>query len=326
MKLSDIGEFNLIKRILDLIPKDNRAISYFDDAIMIDFKKFIIVIKSDGFVASTDLLPGMTAKDIGWKTAVMNLSDLAAKGVSPQGCSIILGVEREREIEYVLDIYRGLIDASRKYNFYIWGGDLNEAEDLIVGCTMIGFAKDKVVTRSGAKPGDILAVTGMFGYTSLAYKILLEGYKIKDRKLLHKVLKHAYRPEARVKEGLILKNFVSASIDSSDGLAISLNLLSKASNVKIIVENIPIPVEIEKFALKNNIDVLELVLYEGGEEYELIYSIPPHMWEKACNSIKKCGGNLYPIGKVVKGKGVYLKKDDKYESIPSKGYQHFNSS
>lgn len=324
MKISKIGEFNLIKKILNLIPKDDRVISYFDDAIMVNFKSSIFVMKSDGFVASTDLLPGMTAEDIGWKAAIMSLSDMAAKGVKPEGCSIILGIERKRNIDFILKIYKGLIRAANQYNFYIWGGDLNESRDLIVGCTMIGWAKDgKIVTRRGAQPGDVIAVTGYFGYTSVAYKVLLEGYEIKEKYYLNEILKHAYRPIARINEGIILKNFASASIDSSDGLALSLNLLSNASNVKIVINKVPIARIARKFAFDNDIDVLKLVLYEGGEEYEIIYSIPMHIWDKACNAIKKIGGKLYPIGKVEKGKGVYLKKNGVYEKIFPIGYQHF---
>ncbi len=324
MKVSEFGEFNLIKKILSLIPKDSRVISYFDDAIMVQVDSSIFVMKSDGFVASTDLLPGMTAEDIGWKTAIMSLSDMAAKGVKPEGCSIILGIERERNTDFILKIYKGLIRAANQYDFYIWGGDLNEANDLIVGCTMIGWAKDgKIVTRKGARPGDIIAVTGCFGYTSVAYKVLLEGYKIKEKRYLNEILRHVYRPIARIREGLILKNFASASIDSSDGLALSLNLLSDASNVKIVIDKIPITYIVKKFASEYNMDVLKLILYEGGEEYEIIYSIPIHMWNKACNAVREVGGKLYPIGRVEKGKGVYLKKNEVYERIFPRGYQHF---
>jgi len=131
-------------------------------------------------------------------------------------------------------------------------------------------------------------------------------------------------PKARLKEGLALSKVggLTASIDSSDGLAWSLYELSDASDVGFIIENVPIAEEAIDFAEIYNLDPLELGLY-GGEEYELIVTIQPESWEKAKRAVAESGGSLMKIGVVTEEKRIKLKANGKIRIIERRGWEHF---
>jgi thiamine-monophosphate kinase len=188
-----------------------------------------------------------------------------------------------------------------------------------------GFAKEsKLVRRSGASVGDILAVTGPFGLTGAGLKLLLEKTKFEPA-IRERMVKAVYEPEAKVSEGVALatSGCLSSSIDSSDGLAWSIHELARFSKVGFLVENIPIPDEVTRFASLNNLDQLDLAL-NGGEEYELVVTVRRNLWNKAKKSVEKVGGTLYRIGEAVKECRVSLKTGrGEQELLEPKGYEHF---
>jgi thiamine-monophosphate kinase len=260
------------------------------------------------------------------KAVVMNISDFAAKGVKPLALLVSLGLPRKLKEKDIEEIGRGLNAGAREYGAYIIGGDTNEASDLVISIFLFGTAKKgEVMLRSGAKPGDVVAVTGFFGKTSAGLKILVEGFEApaKIRKVL---IETVLMPKARLKEGLALSQTkaVTASIDSSDGLAWSLHEIVRASKVGFLIDRLPIAKEAEKFAEINNLDPLELVLY-GGEEYELVLTLKPKIWKRAERAVEEVGGKLLPIGKVTADKHVLLKTKEKEGIIEPRGWEHFKS-
>ncbi|MEM2106165.1 MAG: thiamine-phosphate kinase, partial [Candidatus Bathyarchaeia archaeon] len=181
----------------------------------------------------------------------------------------------------------------------------------------------EVVLRSGAKPGDIVAVTGFFGKTAAGLKILLEGLRAppKVRKVL---VESVFMPHARLKEGLALSQTgaVTSTIDSSDGLAWSLHEIAKASKVGFLIDNLPAAKEVEEFAKIHKLNVSELALY-GGEEYELVLTVKPKLWRRAEKAVEAVGGKLLQIGRVTADKEVILAVDEKREPIEPRGWEHF---
>ena len=138
------------------------------------------------------------------------------------------------------------------------GGDTGEASDLIIAVSMFGTAeKASLMLRSGAKPGDILAVTGFFGKSAAGLRLLLDNYSA-SHNLRDVLLGAVFMPNARLKEGLALKGSgaVSASIDSSDGLAWSLHEIGRMSDVGFVVNSVPVAEEVRGFAEFNNLDRL----------------------------------------------------------------------
>lgn len=323
MKISDLGEWSLIDMIFKIIRKNEKiALPYGDDAVAIPFKNQILVINTDMLVESTDIPPGMTMKQVGNKTVVMCISDLVAKGAKPIGLMFALGLPSKMRIEEFQQLINGLNDSANKYDTYILGGDINEAKELIIAGTAIGITK-RVVSRNGAKIGDIVAVTGEFGNTAAGLKILLDKIKV-PRKLEREILKSVYEPEIKLKEILTLINSraISASIDSSDGLATSLHEIAEKSKVGFKIWKMPISKIATKFAEITGIDPFELTFY-GGEEYHLIVTIQREKIEEVMKTTRKIGGKIIPIGKVIKERKIIFVGKKEERIIEKRGWEHF---
>lgn len=322
----ELGEREIIEIILkNLEQMPNMPIPFGDDvsAISIGNGK-LAIIKTDMLVGKTDVPKGMDFWQAARKAVVMNISDLASKGVQPIAILASIAIPKELTKPQVEKIAGGLNAGAREYAAYILGGDTNEASDLIISCTAFGIVEEQnLIRRSGAQPDDFVAVTGFFGKSSCGLKILLENLSAPSnikRALVDAVL----IPRARLEEGLALAQTrgVTASIDSSDGLAWSLHEISKASDVGFTIDNLPIAPEATEFAEIHNLDVVKLSLY-GGEEYELLTTIRPTLWRSAKKAAEAVGGALLKIGTVTKEKEILLKIDEKTLPIKSEGWEHF---
>jgi thiamine-monophosphate kinase len=131
-------------------------------------------------------------------------------------------------------------------------------------------------------------------------------------------------PHTRLKEGLALAKTgaITASIDSSDGLAWSLNEISRESNIGFMIDYLPIAPETIEFAELHKINPFELVFY-GGEEYELVFTVQPNHWRKVEKTIQQIGGRLFKIGEASLTKGIFFKQRDKIVRVEKRGYEHF---
>ena len=130
----------------------------------------VAVLKTDMLVAKTDVPDGMTLWQAARKAVIMNVSDFAAKGAQPQAALVSLGLPRTLSPEDLSAIAGGLDAGAREYNCYVVGGDTGEACDLIVAVELFGVAqKERLMLRCAANPGDVLAVTGLFGLQAAGY-------------------------------------------------------------------------------------------------------------------------------------------------------------
>ena len=322
----ELGERKIIELIINALDRmPNMVLPFGDDVSAVDIGHGqMAVVKVDMLVGKTDVPAGMSAWQAARKAVVMNVSDLAAKGVQPSALLTSIGIPPDCRRVEIEQIAAGLNTGAREYGAYVLGGDTNETSDLIIDCLLFGICQRKdLMTRSGAKPGDILAVTGRFGNPAVGLKILLGTLEVQP-KLKERVLKSIYLPNARLKEGLALgkTGAVTASIDSSDGLAWSLYELSKMSGVGFILETVPITTETQQIAKIHNLDANSLALY-GGEEYELVVTINPKKWGKACMAIEKVGGELLRIGLVTRKTKIVLRSGKKELQIEPKGWEHF---
>jgi thiamine-monophosphate kinase len=327
-KAEDIGERKIIEIIWKNLDRDPRmAVPFGDDVSAAKYQgRTLAVLKTDMLVGKTDIPPRMSYWQAARKAVIMNISDLAAKGVKPLAILASLGIPRGLTRGMIVQIGKGLNAGAREYGGYVVGGDTNETEDLIISIAAMGLAEEgSLMLRNGANPGEIVATTGEFGLTSVGLRILKEQLaapiNIKKR-----ALDAVFTPHARLREGLALAETgaVTASIDSSDGLAWSLHELSQASNLGIEIDNPPIARETFDFAGRHNFSALELSLY-GGEEYELVVTIRPSLWEKAIEAVKRAGGRLIRIGRTVEKKGLFLQEKEKLVRIKARGYEHFGA-
>jgi len=322
-KLGERKIIEIIQNNLNVMPR--LPIPFGDDVSAYEIGNGkLAILKTDMLVDKTDVPEGMSLWQAARKAVVMNISDFAAKGAKPMAILVSLGLPASMKRKDVEEIGKGLNAGARKYGAYIIGGDTNEASDVVISLSLFGIAKkDALMLRSGAKPENIVAVTGPFGKTAAGLKILLNGFKV-QKGIRERLLESVLMPHARLKEGLALSHTrtVTASIDSSDGLAWSLHEVARASNIGFLINSLPIAEEVDKFAEINRLDPLELALY-GGEEYELVLTIKPNFWRKAEKAVKQIGGELLRIGKVTAEKQVVLEIDGKKSAIEPRGWEHF---
>lgn len=284
------------------------------------------VLKTDMLVAATDIPTGMSLYQAARKAIVMNISDFASKGAMPTAAIIALGLpKRLANKKSVTEIAQGLNDGAREYGAYIIGGDTNETSDLIISVSLFGSSQNALMLRSGARAGDIVAVTGLFGKTAAGLKLLLGDCKASE-KLREALVSAVYLPNARLREGLALRGYdsVTSSMDSSDGLAWSLYELAQQSKVGFCIDKLPIAPEAKEFATQNNLDEADLVFY-GGEEYELVLTFKPGKWEEAKAVIETVHGTLIPIGKATYDKNIVYDSKGKKRVIEPRGWEHFKS-
>ncbi len=325
-KAEALGERQVIEIILKQLEKaPNMPVPFGDDvsAIKLDGEN-LVVVKTDMLVGETDVPSCMTLWQAARKAVVMNVSDFAAKGVKPQGMLVSLGIPKWFEDEDIEQIGRGLNSAAREYGVYVLGGDTSETRDLIISVAMFGSArKQHIILRSGARPGDIVATTGEFGLASSGLKLLTEKLAAPPS-IRGKLVDAVLMPHARLEEGLAMAETgaVTASVDSSDGLAWSLHEISRVSNVGFLVDVTPIAEETHKFADLHNLDALKLGLY-GGEEYELIVTVKRREWRRFKRSLAEKGFNLIKIGETTKKKILCLKQKGRMSKIYARGYEHF---
>jgi len=327
-RIEELGEkkvIEIIKDRLEMIP--DMPVPFGDDVSAVQLgKDRLAVVKTDMLVGKTDVPPGMTLRQAARKAVVMNVSDFAAKGVKPLIGLASLGLPRGFTDKDVEQIGLGLNEGAREYGAYIVGGDTNEASDLVISCSLLGFSDRKtLVKRSGAEPGDIVAVTGHFGKTLAGLKILLEDFSVPEE-IKDALIDAIFVPKARLREGLALANTgaLTASIDSSDGLAWSLYELSDASNVGFRIDNIPLAPEAVKFAETHGLIPWELGLY-GGEEYELVMTVKPEGWEEARKAAPDLEASLTRIGRATEAKKLELSVDGEVKPIERRGWEHFRN-
>jgi len=283
----------------------------------------LAVLKCDMLVGLTDIPKGMSLWQASRKAVVASISDLAAKGVKPQAVLASLGLPRSLGERDIHQIGSGLNSGAREYGAYVLGGDTNESTDLVIDVSAFGFCGgSELVRRDTANVGDIVAVTGDFGLTTLGLRIIKEGLEV-PKKLRREATSAVFKPRARLREGLALSkdHLATASIDSSDGLAWSLYELAKSSRVGFEIENLPIHRGVEEYALNSGFNAAELALY-GGEEYELVVTIKPTGFEKA----KRRVSTLTRVGRVTGESGkVTLNSEGRVYRVRRRGYEHLRN-
>ncbi len=324
-----LGEREIINIILKCLdPMPNMPIPFGDDVSALDLgNNKLAILKTDMLVGKTDVPHGMSLWQAARKAIVMNISDLAAKGVKPKAILASIGIPRSYTRKDIQQIGEGLNAGAREYDAYILGGDTNEASDLVISCSLLGFCeKHYLMRRSGAKAGDTLAVTGLFGKTASGLRILLQNFSA-PTKIKKELVDAILMPQARLKEGLALAktNAITASIDSSDGLAWSLHEISRTSNVGFLITNPPVAPEVKEFAKIHDLDPLDLSLY-GGEEYALVVTVKPQLWERAEKAVRQIGGALIRIGRVTEEKRLVLKHEEETIAIEARGWEHFRKA
>lgn len=324
--IAEIGERELITRMMrHLTVMPGMPVPNWDDVNAISLGGGrCIVLKTDMLVWKTDIPGGMTPFQAGRKAVVMNFSDLGSKGVQPQAFLAALGAPDKTPVDWVEDMAKGFESGAREYGGYMVGGDTNEACDIIVAGMAYGLAEEnRLVLRGTSRPGDILATTGAFGNTTAGFKILLDGMDA-PKSLRERLVESVYMPRARVKAGVALaaSGAATSSMDSSDGLAVSLHDLQRSSGNGFRLTNVPLTEEAGEFAALHELDRAALALY-GGEEYELVFTVRPDAVEEAREALRGAGADLIELGVVTKNKNIFYVEGGVEKPVGKGGWEHF---
>ncbi|HIE24206.1 MAG TPA: thiamine-phosphate kinase [Candidatus Korarchaeota archaeon] len=325
MRLYELGERKLIELMMKLVrinPKSLLKLGL-DDADALNLEGGIYVFNTDFVAESTDKLPEMTYWQLARKCIVANVADLAAKGAEPVGFLASVALPSSLELNSFEKIFKGLDDGAAEYGSYLIGGDLGEAKEVVISVSAFGKVKKALISREGAKEGDVVAVTGFFGWNTLAFKALLEGMELPDI-IKKKALEAVLMPKAPLREGLILSELesVTSAIDSSDGLFASLNHLSKTSKVGFLIQKLPIEEELLRFVQKRGLDLIQIVFY-GGEEFHLVFTVPSSDWPKVESALRSEGLKAIQIGKVIPGSEVIVVRNQRRIKLHAGGWEHF---
>ena len=333
MKLSDIGEFRVISSIRsDLKDFQKEVIVGIGDdtaAIEVSGKK-LLLFTSDSLVEDVHFKWDYTSPfQVGWKALVVAISDVAAVGGNPTHCLVSLALPSDTERNLVREVYRGLKKAASKYRVGIVGGDTVRAPSFIITVSLLGEVKrENIVLRSGAKPGDLIYVTGQLGSSGAGLACLkAPNGKVKPKIRQFLIKKHLI-PSPRLVEGqkIASSQIATSMIDLSDGLASDLHRLTEESKVGAVLweDEFPIALATEQLAKVMGKSLLEWILY-GGEDYELLFTVPPNKKEKLKQTL---GFPHTLIGEIAdRDQGIYLKKrEGKRTKIENGGYNHFSAS
>ena len=291
-----------------------------EDVETINFGQTKIVSKIDTLVESSDIPPQMKLKDAARKSIVACVSDFAAKGVNPQYGIISINLPKPISRAKIDQISKGFKSACDEYSIKILGGDTNSGKEFVFNVCIFGKS-DSIVRRSGSKIGDLVFVTGSFGYTSAGLEILLGKKRIRG-KVAKKAIESVLNPKAKMNFGLKNRKYFSSSMDSSDGLSTTLNEMAKQSKKKFIINKIPVKKELDNFAKVQKMDLKKLV-FHGGEEYEFAFTTKPAYKSAVMKSAKLLGMQIIQIGHVTNGSGVYIQENKKLEKLKDLGWKHF---
>ena len=322
--LKDIGEVEIIELLQSYITSSSEMGSN-EDAYLIKNQIPYMLLNIDTMTKNSDFIPTQTWNQIGGKLVTMTFSDLVAKGAQPISFLSSLILEEDFLIDELKELVSSMQKTSEKYGAGYLGGDLGSAtETVLTGVGIGSISKGTILTRRGAKTGDIVCTTQYFGLTAIGFDHLL----VKSEKrfpnihsaLLREAKESVCQPKLRLMEGKILSehDLATSAIDSSDGLASALNWLAKESKLNITIEKLPLHPSLANY-LTTPESIMDATLY-GGEEFEIVFTIPPRKLAKTKEIFQANGCKCIEIGFCGKGKGVNYTHSNETIMVPSKGW------
>lgn len=300
-ELSDFGEFGLIDHLTKhiVIENESTVLGVGDDAAIIDYKNEQTLISTDLLLEGIHFdLAYVPLKHLGYKSIIVNLSDIFAMNAVPTQVLVSIGISNRFSLEAIEELYKGMLVACKRYGVDLIGGDTSSSKQgLVISVSVLGKqSSDKIVKRTGAKVGDLLCVSGDLGAAYMGLQLLereknvfLSNPNIQpDLEGFDYIVERQLKPEAR-KDIIIMlaeKEILPTSmIDVSDGLASEILHLCKSSNVGINLyeEKIPIDPMTYESARSFNLDPTICAL-SGGEDYELLFTIKQSDFDKIKNN------------------------------------------
>lgn len=304
MKLKKLGEAGLIERLAKNFKEGRDIVKGIGDdcAVIRISKKKYLLITIDMLLEDVDFkLKEATPYQIGWKSLACGLSDVASMCGTAKYAVVSLGLPGKLNVEFVDGIYRGIKTLAKKFGVEIVGGDTNSSKKLVIDVAVMGFVEpDKLTLRSGAKPGDIICVTGALGGSYESKRHLTFVPRLNEARSL-------------------VKNFrITSMIDISDGLSTDLNHIARESRAGACIYEELIPVSKDAKGISAALN--------EGEDFELLFTMPLREARRlARKGMRSDGVRITQIGEILDKKmGVkVIMPDGEAKDLKPKGFSHF---
>ncbi|UNC91443.1 thiamine-phosphate kinase [Candidatus Contubernalis alkaliaceticus] len=333
MLISEIGEVQLIKGLTrDIFPDpevvvtgigdDAAAVKTAEDKLQLFTKD--VLVEGIHFLRET-----ISPWQLGRKSLAVNISDIAAMGGAPRHLLIAVALPSNTEVEWIEEFYRGMKDLCRICSINLIGGDtVRSPQGITISITLIGeVERERMLVRSGAREGDLVAVTGFLGASAAGLELLLQGLPSQNE-WEKEVLKAHQEPPLRIKESRILSasGVVTSMIDLSDGLYKDLGEICSASGVgaRIFASSLPISDATGRVCRHLTLDPVSLAV-SGGEDYELLFTFSEENLARMKDLSGELEGKIIVIGKIVsKEEGLKIVDFQGEETkLTRKGFDHF---
>ena len=326
MKLAEAGENYLLKRLRKRFGKKSPGLilGIGDDAAVIAPSCSNILVTTDMMTEGVHFdMQWTTPFQLGFKLVSVNVSDIYAMGGKPRFLLLNFSANKDFQLKQFDSLFDGIKKASTLYSISLIGGDISSSEKIILSATVIGCTSEKILRRNGARPGDLIYVTGNLGDSACGLELLKKmrvpipdkGKASGFRQLLLKntlsLLRHHVMPIA-VKPDRFIRH-ATAMMDISDGLIMDLSRICSDSRVgaTIFTERLPLSNELIRASEYLKKDPVDLAL-GGGEDYELLFT----------SASKRISG-AYCVGEITRSGMRVIQKDGKQKKIANQGYQHF---
>ncbi|MHB8779912.1 MAG: thiamine-phosphate kinase [Candidatus Geothermincolia bacterium] len=325
MELKEIGEFGLIERLAGILePASGDFLRWIgDDAAVVQLEPgLVLVLTADMLAEGVHFRKGYGGlRDLGYKALAVNLSDLAAMGARGGYALVCLGLPPGMQVEEVEEFYRGIAEAATEWDCRLAGGDtVASPSGLVFSVSLAALLRGRdAVTRSGARAGDVVLVTGTLGSSALGLALFERGAPACSAAARECVLRHV-RPRPRLAEGVeAALAGATAMIDVSDGFLADLGHICDQSGLgaRIDVDELPVAEPAREVARELALDVLDAAL-AGGEDYELIITVG----REAADELAATTGATR-VGVMTEGAGITLLRDGGVWSPGRAGYEHF---
>jgi len=309
-----LNEFEVIGRISALLPPapPEVLVPLGDDCAVLKIGDRKWVAASDMLVSGHHFKGWATPEDVGYKAVAVNASDVAAMGGTP---GFVLTSAGAPDAETTLRCFEGVIEACERFGVYPLGGDTTRSDALTVDVAILGELATHPVLRSGARPGDLLAVTGELGASAAGLLALERGMTGQER-----LIRRCLRPTPRLEAGRVAAGLgADAMIDLSDGLASDLRHVCDRSGVGCIVDLDLLPIKDDTRVLAKSLGRdPELLAATGGEDYELLICAPEPVLDTMAESVRV---PLTVIGEIAMGDIRFRRVNEPVEGLS--GWNHF---
>lgn len=329
------SEQELISRLIERLPEPaaGTRVGSGDDAAVVEDRGRASVTTIDAIVEGVHFtLPEFPLEAVGRKALAASLSDLAAMGAEAGEGYVALGAPERLDADRLLAIGDGLAAVAEREGVAVLGGDVTRAPALFVSVACVGYEPEgtDLVGRAGARPGDVVAVTGSLGGAPAALRLLTAGAvsdatRAEDRTRAE-LLARQLDPRPRLAEGRALAGAgARGMIDISDGLGIDAGNLARAGGVSISLQLEDVPLAAGTVELCGSPDAARELALGGGEEFELLVCLPPDRLDEAAEAVARAGSQLTMIGRVSEGEAGAV-TDGAGRRIEGSGFDHMRGS